>query len=432
MRAALIVFLLSGALIVAVVFTLDRNAHRSSHQQAATELAGIARVSASTFASMRANLRTHVGELASSPALQRAVLAKSPARLRAFASAHHARIVLGGGAYGTLAGKPRISATATIASSGRVLARVSVAVPMDRSLLEVLERATPMPAHAALILVRGGHVLAGGPAGAPATLSRGRLEFGSVSFAGKAAQLDVPGTSVLAVEPMSAVEARANTYRSRLLFAATLTLALAAGLAVRLGRPVAHLLGDFALLRRHAETDGLTNLANRRTFDERLDLELHHARRLGTGVALVIADIDNFKSINDRYGHQTGDAVLRAVAAVFTDAARELDLPGRFGGEEIAVVLPGSQLVGARRFAERVRKGIEDLRVTNRDGDFVAVTASFGAACFPAHGTAEALVAAADDSLYEAKRGGKNRVVTAIAKKKARTRVPDRAVEAAT
>ena len=166
----------------------------------------------------------------------------------------------------------------------------------------------------------------------------------------------------------------------------------------------------------------MTNLANRRTLDERLDDEVDHARRLGTHVGFVIADIDNFKSINDRYGHQTGDEVLRAVARVFADAVRELDLPGRYGGEEIAVVLPGTNLVGARNTAERIRKLVDDLRVTSVDGELVRVTASFGAACFPTHETVEELVSAADGSLYEAKRTGKNRVVTATAKKKSTSR----------
>jgi diguanylate cyclase (GGDEF)-like protein len=180
-------------------------------------------------------------------------------------------------------------------------------------------------------------------------------------------------------------------------------------------------LGDLARLHGQAQTDALTGLANRRALDERLDDEVDHARRLGTSAGLVIADLDSFKSINDRYGHQTGDAVLRAVARIFTEAVRELDLIGRFGGEEIAVVLPGAQLGGARRLAERIRKSVEELRVETADGELVGVTASFGAACFPTHGSVEALVAAADASLYEAKRSGKNRVVTATAKKKSRT-----------
>ena len=422
MRAALLVFVLAGALIGAVVFTLDLNARRSNHQQAATELASMARVSASTFSTMRANLRARVGELAASAPLQQAVLERNTARLRSIARSHNALIVLHGHAVGTLPAEPRIAATATMASGGRVVARVTVAVQMDRSLLAVLASATPMPKHAALVLVQHGRVIAGGPVGARAETGNHRIELGSVAFEARAAKLGVAGTSVMALEPVSAVDARVNDYRRKLLFAAALTLALAAGLATRIARPVARVLGDIARLTRQAQTDGMTNLANRRALDERLDLEVDHARRLGTHVGFVIADIDNFKSINDRYGHQTGDEVLRAVARVFADAVRELDLPGRYGGEEIAVVLPGTNLAGARNTAERIRKLVDDLRVTSSDGELVRVTASFGAACFPTHETVEGLVSAADESLYEAKRTGKNRVVTATAKKKSASR----------
>ena len=421
MRAALVVFVLSAALIGAVVFTLDLNARRSNHQQAATELASMARVSASTFSTMRANLRAHVGELAASVPLQQAVLDRNASRLRAIAQKDNARIVVRGRAYGTLAAGPRVAATATMASRGRVVARLTVAVPFDRSLLGVLESATPMSKHAALVLVQNGRVAAGGPIGARANVEHGRLRFGSVSFAAKAAKLNVAGASVVAVEPVSAVDARVNDYRRKLLFAAAITLALAAGLATRLARPVARVMGDLARLTRQAQTDALTNIANRRALDERLDLEVDHARRLGTSVGFVIADIDNFKSINDRYGHQTGDDVLRAVARVFADTVRELDLPGRYGGEEIGVVLPGTNLAGTRNTAERIRKLLEDLRVPTSDGRVLRVTASFGAACFPLHESGEELVAAADAALYEAKRTGKNRVETATAKKKSRS-----------
>jgi diguanylate cyclase (GGDEF)-like protein len=194
---------------------------------------------------------------------------------------------------------------------------------------------------------------------------------------------------------------------------------LAAGLAARLARPVARVLADAARLARQAQTDALTGLANRRLLDERLDDELEHARRLGTNLSFVLADLDNFKQINDRHGHQTGDAVLRAVASVFAESVRELDLAARFGGEELALVLPGTQLAGARRLADRVRKAIEGLRVTTPSGEVVRVTASFGAATYPSYGSVDALVAAADRALYEAKQRGKNTVETATARKKA-------------
>jgi diguanylate cyclase (GGDEF)-like protein len=419
-RAALVVFLLFATAIAAVVFTLDLSARHSNRQEAGTELASTARVAASTFSTMRANLRTRVSELAASSALQQAVLGKNAAQLRSLAASHDARIELRGRIFGKLPQKPRLMATATLARRSRAVARVTMAVPMDRSLLAVLGSATPMPKHAALVLVQDGRVIAGGPAGTHVDVGARRIELGPVPFFSTATKLVAGNASLLAVEPVSAVAARVNAYRRRLLFAAAITLALAAGLATRLARPVARVFADLARLTRQAQTDSLTNLANRRALDERLDDEVDHARRLGTNVAFVIADIDNFKSINDTHGHQTGDEVLRRVARMFADAVRELDLPGRYGGEEIALVLPGTNLSGARALSEKIRKGLEELSHATPEGIPFQVTASFGAACFPAQSNAEDLVAAADAALYEAKRTGKNRVVTATAKRKAR------------
>ncbi len=420
-RAALVVFLIFTAAIAGIVFTLDLSARHSNRQEATTELASTARVAASTFATMQANLRTRVSELAASSSLQQALLQKNDARLRSFALSHDARIVLRGRTFGKLAQEPRVAATATLARRNHVVARVTMAVPVDRSLLAVLQSATPMPKHAALLLVQRGRVIAGGPAGTHVDVRDDRIQLATVPFFSTAAKLVAGNASLVAVEPVSAVEARVNAYRRRLLFAAAITLALAAGLATRLARPVARVLADLARLTRQAQTDGLTNLANRRAFDERLDVEVEHARRLGTNIAFVIADIDDFKSINDSHGHQTGDEVLRRVGRTFAEAVRELDLPGRYGGEEFALVLPGTNLSGARALAEKIRKNLEELLVTTPDGSSFQVSASFGAACFPAQSGVEELVAAADAALYEAKRTGKNRVVTATAKRKSRS-----------
>jgi hypothetical protein len=157
-----------------------------------------------------------------------------------------------------------------------VLARVTLALPLDKTLFALIRDATPLPSQAALVLVRKGRVVAGGPIGSTAIVEHGRVVFGSTSFNATAAPLGVGGASVLAIEPVSAVEARGVSYRRRLLIAAVLTLALVAGLATRLGRPLARMFGELA---DQAERDSLTGLANRRVLDERLEEELDRSRR---------------------------------------------------------------------------------------------------------------------------------------------------------
>jgi diguanylate cyclase (GGDEF)-like protein len=164
---------------------------------------------------------------------------------------------------------------------------------------------------------------------------------------------------------------------------------------------------------RQASLDGLTGLANRRAAQEALHAELSRAARFGGDLALVIADLDGFKGVNDQFGHPVGDAVLREFAETLRATVREVDVAGRWGGEEFAVVLPGTDSGGGAQLAERVRSAFEQRPVLSPDGTPIPVTASFGVAAYPAHAGEEALVAAADAALYEAKRAGKNRVVTA-------------------
>jgi diguanylate cyclase (GGDEF)-like protein len=167
---------------------------------------------------------------------------------------------------------------------------------------------------------------------------------------------------------------------------------------------------------RQATTDELTGLSNRRRFQEALGVEVERSRRFGSGVGLVLLDIDNFKKVNDTYGHQTGDVVLREVAQVLRATSREIDVPARYGGEELAVVLPGTDVEGAFEMAERIREGIQELviPVVGGDGSTLQVTASFGVASVPRTAQDErGLVAAADEALYAAKHAGKNQTARA-------------------
>jgi diguanylate cyclase (GGDEF)-like protein len=164
-----------------------------------------------------------------------------------------------------------------------------------------------------------------------------------------------------------------------------------------------------------ALVDGLTGLANRRVCTAALEKELARARRFEEPLALVLADIDDFKRVNDRFGHPTGDEVLKAFATTLRESVREIDLAGRWGGEEFVLLLPGTDLEGGRELAERVRRALEALELPAPDGDAVQVTASFGVAAFPEAESQDRLVAAADRALYEAKRAGKNQVAAATA-----------------
>ena len=176
------------------------------------------------------------------------------------------------------------------------------------------------------------------------------------------------------------------------------------------------------LVERQASTDGLTELANRRHFEEALAGEISRAERFGGTLGLVLADLDDFKQVNDRYGHQTGDDVLRSFADVLRETVRDIDVAARYGGEEFAVLLPQTDLEGAERLAERLRETMGARLLSLEPGATFSVTASFGVASFPEAPTAAELFAAADEALYRAKSAGKNRVVCASADEAVRAR----------
>ncbi len=168
-------------------------------------------------------------------------------------------------------------------------------------------------------------------------------------------------------------------------------------------------------VQRQAVTDKLTGLSNRGRFQEVIAAEAAAARRFDQSLALLMIDVDDFKRVNDTYGHQQGDLVLREVAAVLLDCSREVDEPARYGGEELAVALQQTDLVGAEAIAERVRTAVEALELPRLDDrGTLRVTVSCGVAA-SSDGDPAALVAAADAALYAAKRAGKNRTMRADA-----------------
>jgi diguanylate cyclase (GGDEF)-like protein len=161
------------------------------------------------------------------------------------------------------------------------------------------------------------------------------------------------------------------------------------------------------LLIEHASIDPLTSLPNRRALDDRLQQEWARFQRHGGPLSLVMADIDNFKRVNDTYGHSVGDHVLQEVGQAIAGQCRLTDLPARYGGEEFAVLMPGESAPDATRMAERCRQAVEAVRVAVGQ-EVVRVTASFGVADSRGLASPEALIESADQALYAAKAAGRN------------------------
>ncbi len=167
-------------------------------------------------------------------------------------------------------------------------------------------------------------------------------------------------------------------------------------------------------LRKLSITDGLTELFNHRHVHELLHEEFERSRRSGDPMAVAMLDLDRFKQINDTYGHPTGDVILYETSRILREAAREIDMIGRYGGEEFIAILPGATEEAAARFAERVRERVA-AHVYRDEAVEVRMTLSSGVASFPeiAADNPDLLLKRADEALYAAKEGGRNRVARA-------------------
>ena len=162
-------------------------------------------------------------------------------------------------------------------------------------------------------------------------------------------------------------------------------------------------------------TDELTGLNNRRHFFQRLEEELPRAKRYGHDISCIMLDIDHFKQVNDTYGHLTGDKVLMTLALLFATGFRETDVVARYGGEEIIILLPETDVEQARGVAEKIRAMVEEQDMTDDEGRTIRITASLGVAGLSPErlgsvSDPDALVKCADEALYRAKEGGRNRV----------------------
>ncbi len=181
-------------------------------------------------------------------------------------------------------------------------------------------------------------------------------------------------------------------------------------------RQIAELKESLDSLRFESRTDELTTLANRKHFDQSLERAVANAAETDGVLSLLITDIDNFKSFNDSFGHQTGDQVLRLVALSVKQAIKAHHLACRYGGEEFAIILPKASLSLAEGLAERIRVSVKEKELKKRStGEALGfITVSVGVATYRAGDTAVSLIERADTALYLAKRSGRNRVCTEV------------------
>ncbi|MDP6634115.1 MAG: diguanylate cyclase [Phycisphaerae bacterium] len=163
------------------------------------------------------------------------------------------------------------------------------------------------------------------------------------------------------------------------------------------------------LLGLHAQLDPLTELYNRRAMTKRLEREWERLQRRGGTLSFAMADVDHFKQVNDNFGHSAGDRVLQQVAQTLIAQCRQVDLPVRYGGEEFAIIVPDETAESTRNLLERCRESIADTPI-NTGHDEIRITVSFGVADSTGRPSTDAIIEAADQALYRAKQGGRNRV----------------------
>jgi diguanylate cyclase (GGDEF)-like protein len=410
--------LLAGVLIVGVipviatVHILDSNALQNEQARADSALRAELQGASGELGQLGDDASNHADDLARSSELQHAFIAGDRAAIRSIASDHpgilfylHGRLVAGR--------KPAdaLSRSISLTVDGEQIGTVVATIALDRRLAARLARAAGRARGDQLVIVRDRTVVG---SGRRVVLSGRRVSIGHQSYRGLLTRVpNAVGISLFALRPQKAIEANVRPYQQRILYAALGSFALLVLVALAFARPILSTLGDFRRVASQAATDGLTGLANRRSFDDELALEWRRAERVGDSLALVLVDLDNFKSINDGRGHQAGDAVLRRVAAILDSGARHADLAARYGGEEFALLAPETDLLGATKLADRLRADLEAATIELPGGEEISVTGSFGVAVKGTLQRPEELVSAADEALYEAKRTGKNRVVAA-------------------
>ena len=324
---------------------------------------------------------------AASPRLQAAIGRNDTAELERFARSRHLLLEIDGRTYGQPI-KDAFTTSAQLVSNGRVVGSVVAQLPADARTLRKLSTVPPNGVQLAFV-----------DQGAPIPPGTGH---------GTTARL-TPAVDVLAYMPGAIEQHRKNSAYLKVAEAGLLALAALMLLTLVLAHPLLRAFRWTEEQASEARIDALTGLANRRALEEILAAEISRAQRFEHQLAVVLLDLDRFKEINDSFGHAAGDVMLREVSRLLTSLARQGDSVARWGGEEFVVALPETDLPGAIRFAERLRRTIE----THSVGE-MQTSASCGVATMLPEDTVEALLGAADQALYQAKANGRNRTESAV------------------
>jgi diguanylate cyclase (GGDEF)-like protein len=405
--------LVVGAIPVAsTVRILESNALRNERAHADSALRAQLQSGLRELSRLGDDASTRAADLAGSEDVQRAFVAGRPVALTSIA-AHEPGVsfFLNKHRLGAVPAKNVLERSVWLTVDGRRIGKVTAVRRLDQRLSARLTRDAPHARGDRLALVRHGRLV-----GTSLSLAtRGHtVTLQGVRYRSLASRVpDAGGIRLLALRPEHTIAASVAPYTHRIRYAALGSFALLVLVALMFAGPLLRMLGDFRRVASQATTDALTGIANRRSFDEELALEWRRAHRIGDSFALVLLDLDDFKKVNDTHGHPAGDAVLRSVGEALGSGVRQIDLAARYGGEEFVVLVPESDLQGATQLAKRLRVAVSKARTELPDGRLLKVTASFGVAAKGDLSSAEQLVAAADEALYEAKRAGKNRVVAA-------------------
>jgi len=405
MLAALLPF--GAAYWIADSYVVDQE-----HRAVDTRLAFTLRTATGEWGHILASTRARARRLAQTPAVTSALRNGDTRTLEALLGDRESVVLPSGRTVGhALRGAP-VARVAVRTTTKVRLGTLEVAAPAPTELLKAIRQGTPFAAGDVLVLARAGRIAVGPTRFRGVALSGRSVRVGRSSFA----HLDavVPGyrptIRIVALADQAEAGSAVARLRRRLAIVGLASLAAIMLCAAALARPLLRGFNRVADVAQQAEIDPLTRVANRRGFERSLSMELARTARHGRTCSLVLADLDDFKRVNDAYGHETGDAVLVAFAARLRESVRASDVVARLGGEEFALVLPEIDLLGAMAMAERVRGRLMDEPVAARGGDNLHVTASFGVAEASTATDWSVLLRRADAALYAAKDAGKNRV----------------------